>query len=328
MSRERLAFDLSLEKDPERAAHNFASYVIEHADLPIWRRINTEYLFLRPDEKVVDWWGKPIDEQTRKETESDFLENPAVGKIIVFLQNAQHGDVLWWGSPKSIKFGYTESRSIFYEFFKEQGQRFVILHSVPGPHSVEDYFETAKNLSEYRRGWDIPTTEDELRGTPIWVQPPSGTHWARLFERYLRFPPQVWITMEDGLDLQNKEEILKHSIIINKRWSYTRSVVRTRYERIWVGAQMEVEMVERVGFGVQGSGSCGISNTEALRKMGLFDWMYNKGRSWEYHTGTCVMCKKVNVEVGPCEICKECECSFDRAETTSSQLVVINFSQN
>ncbi|MBI2267963.1 MAG: hypothetical protein HYU80_00775 [Candidatus Blackburnbacteria bacterium] len=301
---ERLAFDVGIETNPQRVAHNFASYTIEHADLPIWRRINTEYLFLRSDGSVVDVSGIPIDQQLRKETESDFLENPVVPKIITFLHRGRVGDVLWWGSPKSGKFRYTESRSIFYELFEEQGQRYLILHAVPGPHVVQDYLRVARDLSEYRRGWDVPVTEDELRGTPIWVCPPKSNHWVRIFEQYLDFPPQVWKVIENGEDIKGKEEILKHALEVNRKWRKVVSQARTPYERVWVGAQMEEDMARRVGFGVQAFGSCGISNTEALRR-GIFDRMFGE-REYPW-SGNCPLCGTYNKNMRRGDRCSGCD---------------------
>lgn len=34
---------------------------------------------------------------------------------------------------------------------------------------------------------------------------------------------------------------------------------------------------------------------------------FNEIKNWTYHIGDCVNCHKANTEVGPCNICKECE---------------------
>lgn len=38
-----------------------------------------------------------------------------------------------------------------------------------------------------------------------------------------------------------------------------------------------------------------------------------KQKGWSYHFGTCRVCER-DLEVGPCEICKECEGKFDRGQ--------------
>ncbi len=47
-------------------------------------------------------------------------------------------------------------------------------------------------------------------------------------------------------------------------------------------------------------GSCGSTLME-----------YHKQEKWEYHNGSCVLCHAKNTDVGPCNICKECEKKFD-----------------
>lgn len=57
-------------------------------------------------------------------------------------------------------------------------------------------------------------------------------------------------------------------------------------------------------------GSCG--STTASKTLEDFHKVANK--SWEYHTGDCVVCGSKNVDVGPCKICKNCEKKFDEKE--------------
>lgn len=57
---------------------------------------------------------------------------------------------------------------------------------------------------------------------------------------------------------------------------------------------------------VQVAGSCGSTLMEHHKE-------FNK--SWEYHTGNCVVCGAEGVAVGPCSICKACEKKFDEEES-------------
>lgn len=38
---------------------------------------------------------------------------------------------------------------------------------------------------------------------------------------------------------------------------------------------------------------------------------FSEKKKWDYHKGNCVVCKNSNLEVGPCEICKSCEKTFN-----------------
>lgn len=42
-----------------------------------------------------------------------------------------------------------------------------------------------------------------------------------------------------------------------------------------------------------------------------FKNLLNKEKDWDYHRGDCRVCESKNLEVGPCDICKTCEKTFD-----------------
>lgn len=54
------------------------------------------------------------------------------------------------------------------------------------------------------------------------------------------------------------------------------------------------------------SGSCGST---------LMELHNEHNKNWEYHTGDCVVCHAKHTDVGPCNICKNCEKEFDAQET-------------
>lgn len=72
-------------------------------------------------------------------------------------------------------------------------------------------------------------------------------------------------------------------------------------------SQIELWGTKEVEDVMQGCGSSGgmdLSNPWSVKDFG------NK-KDWEYHTGTCRICEKSEIEVGPCQICKKCEAKFD-----------------
>ena len=54
------------------------------------------------------------------------------------------------------------------------------------------------------------------------------------------------------------------------------------------------------------AGSCGST---------LMELHNEHNRNWEYHLGDCVVCQAKFVDVGPCNICKNCEKEFDKEES-------------
>jgi len=56
------------------------------------------------------------------------------------------------------------------------------------------------------------------------------------------------------------------------------------------------------------AGSCGSTSKT------LMEFQEESGKSWEYHSGSCVNCGAEDVMVGPCNICKKCEKEFDKKE--------------
>ncbi len=63
------------------------------------------------------------------------------------------------------------------------------------------------------------------------------------------------------------------------------------------------------------AGSCGSigSSNDIFNSLSPLSKILNPENKihWDYHNGTCVVCNKKNAEVGPCNICKECEKNFD-----------------
>lgn len=53
------------------------------------------------------------------------------------------------------------------------------------------------------------------------------------------------------------------------------------------------------------SGSCGSTKSTLLENQNEFN------KTWEYHTGDCIVCGSKDVAVGPCNICRTCEKKFD-----------------
>ena len=49
---------------------------------------------------------------------------------------------------------------------------------------------------------------------------------------------------------------------------------------------------------------------------GSYNFTKNKNHNWQWHIGECVVegCNRKNVEVGPCNVCRECQNKFDIAD--------------
>jgi hypothetical protein len=71
-----------------------------------------------------------------------------------------------------------------------------------------------------------------------------------------------------------------------------------------------------VGGGGCPGGSLSTFDSEIITINGVeFDFISSLTKEkWSYHNGTCRCCHRTNIDVGPCEICKQCEKEFDNKE--------------
>jgi hypothetical protein len=307
-------------KPHEQIVVDFASALNEQKDTPNFiERLSSGELYIENGRLCHPIYGTF---KLRDSSLQDNLENTAVGKII---EKAQAGKkhIVWISPPSEA---YSESRLlIYFPQTKENDEKLKLEYiSIPAPHDLETCLFTARQLQAFSGEEFTPiNSEEELRSTPIsfeYLTPYEN--WIDLMEDSFFFP-EMWQAIKEGKHIINAQEsqIVSEKIVAK----YYNDIQKASGLRsIEIGALMEIE-AEKYGYRFQANGSCGRSNRSFLDKLSAsfspFSFLatvLSAVEKWEYHNGSCRICGKDGVEIGPCGICKECEKKFKNTETSEA----------
>jgi hypothetical protein len=270
---------------------DLAAMTIENGDAPLEQRITPYELSFNPK-------GEPPF-RLRWETETDKLENQALYAIRDLVKEGYTKTI--WISPPSKEVGYIESR-IVLSILKEKKNDGSLLFECRGlcfEFGTKKCLEIAKEFT----GYDFLNGE-VLRGNPIVFELENGDNsWIDTLERKI-IAPKVWETIRRGEDWINKrkKELVVDEVInvfgqrFKEEMSYRESLI--------LGSEIEYFLAAR-GSNLQPVGSCGVSNTEALK--GSFDVVFDssissgtKPEGYNYYCPVCHCWCKGEV----CDICK------------------------
>jgi hypothetical protein len=269
---------------------DLATVLLENGEAPLEDRITPYEINFNKD-------GKP-NFKMREETENDFYENTALLKAGDLMRKGSK--YLLWISPPSEEIGYKESRMVV---FINKGEKDRVLISecrgICAKFGIEECLNVARKLgNDFKNG-------NELRSNPIEFSLEENSDWIERLEEVIEMP-KVWEAIREGNDWLNKKkkrEMVEEIIDdfkprINREVSYQ--------EALLIGSQIEKAM-ERRGSKLQSSGSCGISNSEALKLQSSFDVVFNnslvpgvKPEGYNYFCKPCNCYCKENV----CPFCK------------------------
>ena len=265
--------------------------IIENGEAPLEERIT-------PYKVKFDSDGKP-NFKLRWKTENDFYENEALFKARDLMRNGSQY-LLWISSP-SEEIGYSESRMVVFLNKGEDNEGNLIseCRGFCTEFGLEGCLDIAKQLES---GIE---TETELRSNPIEFYLGDYRDWVERLERVIKIP-EVWEAIRKGDDVINMRE--KRNIVDEVLSQVDiKSRGKMSYEEaIYIGAYIERE-IERRGVKLQASGSCGISNSEALKLQSSFDVVFQNSlipgirpEGYNYYCGACkCWCKE-----STCPLCK------------------------
>lgn len=235
----------------------------------------------------------------RWETETDFKENEALFKVRDLMRNGSN-HVLWI-SPPSKEIGYEESRMVvFINKGEEDGNLKVECRGLCSEFGEKKCLDIANSL-----GGGFKEAE-ELRSNPIKFEIKKGESWIDVLGGKIDLP-QVWEAIKKGDDVNNKRE--KKEIVNSFIYDFVPrfSNKMSDYEKLVLGAEIE-EALKRKGVELQSRGSCGISNSEALKLQGSFDIVFKKSlmsgerpEGYDYYCSICECWCKGKV----CPLCKK-----------------------
>jgi len=291
-----------------RAVVDFASALNEQREGNLENRTNFFTLYIKEGKLFHPDFGF-LQDYLRNETRIDGLENEAFYRIQDW---ANLGDpkTLIWISPPSEEVGHTESRFVIFEIGKAQ----ILCRAICSDFNEKDCLRAAEQLVAFSPlNLLLIETSDNLRRIPIPFEPPRGQSWVDFLEEAMG-PSLVWRNIRAGKDVRAKgKNLAMAESIVGKHYSEIASA-KGNYEHLVVGRRLELEAKSQ-GISFQSVGSCGISNSEALRGFGVFNILFffadfKSEKSWDYHAGQCRVCG-LDLPVGPCNICKNCEKKFE-----------------
>jgi len=270
---------------------DLTTVLIENGESSLEERIT-------PYEINFDKEGNPNFE-LRWETENDFYENEALFKARDLMRNGS--EYLLWISPSGEKEDYSESRMVVFlnKGEDEQGNLISECRGICAKFDLNECLDIARSLES---GIE---TETELRSNPIEFYLGESNDWIERLEEVIDMS-EVWEAIRKGADvikMKEKRDMVDEvlgeiELRGEKRMSYE--------EAIWVGVQIE-EAIEMRGVSLQASGSCGISNSEALRLQSSFNVVFQnslipglKPEGYNYYCSVCkCWCKD-----STCPLCK------------------------
>jgi hypothetical protein len=271
---------------------DLTALIIENADVAEEQRIT-------PYELSFDAKGEPTF-RLRWKTETDKLENQALYMIRDLAREGKRNSI--WISPPSEEVGYTESRMVV-SVLKEKKDDGSLLFDCRGlcfEFGTIKCLEIAKDFT----GSDFLNGE-VLRGNPIVFELEDGDDsWVDTLERKI-IAPKVWEAIrrgEDWINKRKKEFVVDEVInVFGQRFKEE----MTYRESLVLGSEIEYFLAAR-GSNLQQVGSCGVSNTEALK--GVFDVVFDsslspgvKPEGYNYYCPVChCWCKS-----DTCDICKK-----------------------
>lgn len=300
MNKENVYFDIgayttnSSNELKENFRDDLTALTLENAEAPLEERIT-------PYEISFNKEGDP-NFKIRWETKTDYRENEALFKVRDLIKaGSSH---LLWISPPSEEIGYKESRMvIFINKGEDKGVLNIECRGICSEFGEEECLSIAKNLGKDFNNGEV------LRSNPLEFQVEGGKDWISALEKIIEMP-KVWQAIRKGEDLINKKE--KEKVVEEVVESFMPRVrsQMSDYKKLLLGSQIEKYLVER-GVNLQTRGSCGISNSEALKLQGSFNVVFQnslipgvKPEGYNYFCATCGCWCKDKI----CPLCKlKCE---------------------
>lgn len=256
----------------ERTVEDFAAASIEQRESPPEERINTGVLYLNEDGHLYDTLGNKV--KLRWDTKSDYLENHGFLIIERWAREKQSKNLAWI-SPPSSEFGYSEARLMVYETKGDNGNTEVLYRAFCLPYSESECANLAKEIaSTSDKNFAEVGSSNKLRASPVFFNPPESLTWFEYLEGLID-EPKIWEKVRGADDIRAKEEMKRLAKPVVEKYYNLILAAERAYDYMTAGAMMEAELAAS-GILLQASGSCGISNQEALKSLqdanlGIFD---------------------------------------------------------
>lgn len=267
---ENLAFNtrlyVSYNNAEQRLASDLAALALETTRAPE-NRI-TPFTFVQTGKGRIEcpeFANRDILETLRWKTASDILESKATLTIRDFiLSQKEIPFIIIWISPPDKKLGYSEGRMVVGIGREKDELKIVENYGICIDFSSETCLLLGEQLLQFseNKKYSRIDSVDQLRATPIFMNPPKGIEPLDFIAQFIPFP-DVWEKIKSGEARALKEQALKDARAIAQR--IMPKVIRgaNQWDYIVAGAQAE-QWMAKVGWVMRANSGCGFLNTELL----------------------------------------------------------------
>jgi hypothetical protein len=291
------------------AREDIAGLAIEAGDRELVSRINPRKLKVRNGKVVNPETGEDILENFGEKTPLQKAETRGAKQFYSYLVDGDVSTLVVSLSPSGGDSPYLEGRiNVAMKIDDETIDFYGIVTFLPRA----DLFNRALALSEFAHSCDTFSSPDDLRTMAFTIQVPDKERtrpWDFLGQT-LRLDSDAFDAIEKGTPWELKEQALSDASPVAEVFAIAVENAVTHYDFIRAGATAERQM-QYAGWTFNEIGCPGKFNTELLNQNSIFgytkDAFGNARKTWEYHSGECVYCKRHKDKVGPCGICSECE---------------------
>lgn len=270
MSRIELSLPVSnwRNKDLEKITQDLASAMLEFRKRP-----NIYKLRLNPQGEL------DLKKGVRRDTPIFERDYQALVKIESWILNGPTPYIVWISPP--CEEVYPTSRFIFSKRQEDSEGKYSENWALRIENTVIDTLRIANQISEYSPSKVIYTDPEHLRESPIMFTPSSQENITDFLIRVTQ-EKNALLELSDGtIDLEKRAALEEAEKIIRMRQKEIRNA-DTFEKQVLVGAKIEQDASERK-YKLSNIDDClGISNTEALKRLGGYDSFYEMISGAEY----------------------------------------------
>ena len=186
------------------------------------------------------------------------LSSPSEEEILLAMSGSTEFNTqtmaLWISPPKEGV--YNESRFVFYQTLKVNGEKYLFFRALCGPQSSNECLSIAQTLissSVSDRDYHIDDPE-QLRATPLSFVITGVEPWTERLSKVIILP-EVWRAIENGDDIKLKIEALAAADKITDVYSPLISRA-LRFDHQRLGARIEGSLEKELGIKLT-PGACG-----------------------------------------------------------------------
>ncbi len=290
---------------------------------------NGKLLDPNTQENMSDKTIKAIDLRNKegKNISREYAEYEGFLMLEEQLKNADAEDLIVWMSPPGQKEeGYGDYGFVYLGKTSSDSLKMTALRvEEPSLDDFSSFFNTLTNSRpQFSKAEDFLANPLVISGKESWqirnslqdffIQKSATANNAAFIDSLRRLSPYIDKYLEvvqtggtKKFEQQVFNMLLNYSIVLRDSFNKESSV---RADLPFITA------LERYGNRVPIlAGSCGStgSSNNIFNSLSPLAKILSETekKHWDYHNGDCVVCSKRNAEVGPCNICKDCEKKFD-----------------